>query len=127
MNGSLNDIGSIITKVRTLLESKRFSYQDEHELQLGIETTLGGALIPYEREFRLDANDRPDFLVWGCLAIEVKVTGGPAAILRQLERYARHDIVEGILLVTRRMQHLTLPVLLLDKPLSVLALTGGAL
>jgi hypothetical protein len=121
-----SDIASIIIKVRALIESKHFTYQNEHELQLGIETTLGGALIPYEREFRLTATERPDFLVWGCLAIEVKVDGGPSTVLRQLERYARYEVVEGIMLVTRRMQHLTLPATILDKPLSIVPLTQGS-
>lgn len=53
-------------------------------------------------------------------AIEVKVTGSPAAVLRQLYRYAADEQVEALLLVTTRSAHRDLAGIVLGKPLRVL-------
>lgn len=52
-----------------------------------------------QREVKLDAASRPDFMVRG-VAIEVKVKGEKRAIWRQVERYATHPRVDAIVLAT---------------------------
>jgi hypothetical protein len=113
-------------RLHELLSSYRFAFSDEDELQSAIEAALHRAGLDFEREARLDARDRPDFLV-GDAAIEVKVAGSSAQVHRQLLRYAAHERVRSVLLVTTRSRHqLELPESLLSKPLSVLHVGGVA-
>lgn len=53
------------------------------------------------REYRLSPRDRVDFFdeAKGC-AIEVKLKANRRSILRQLTRYAEHDAVKTIVLVS---------------------------
>lgn len=85
-------------------------------MQDDVDQVLSAAGVTFTREARLDARDRPDFLTTSGLAIELKVAGGRSAVVRQLLRYAEHEEVTGILLVTSRSRHLGLPDLLGGKP-----------
>ncbi len=88
---------------------------------------LGGdaASCYYSREHRLGARDRPDFAIdppphdGRILAVEVKVKGSLADLTRQVFRYAEHDQVSGILVVTTRADHRRLPETILDRPVAV--------
>lgn len=91
----------------------------ERELQDAIEEMLRAEEIPYEREVELAAADRPDFMVERC-AVEVKMKGSPAEVLRQLLRYAKHDRVDRLVLITTRSSHVDIQPTLLGKPLLVL-------
>ena len=105
------------------LKRFHFSYQNELELQDGIAQALSAATIPYEREKRLTPTDRPDFFVDG-IVLEVKIKGATRAVLRQLNRYAGHESVKAILLVTTRsLQAFQVPESMNDKPVRVLCLT----
>lgn len=88
----------------------------------------------FEREYRLGPKDVVDFFVTGKpqldgsvatggVAIECKVKGQPLAIVRQLERYAKHDVVECIVLYTAR--HMQAPEHLNGKPVVTIK-AGGA-
>lgn len=57
----------------------------------------------------------------GGVVVEVKLKGSPTAIYRQLERYAKHECVTAILLVTARS--MTLPVQIFGKPAAVSSLS----
>lgn len=87
--------------LRNLIETARLDLSTEKATQADIEA-LFTARLPagsFIREARLSAADIPDFLA-GSIAVEVKIGGSAAEILRQLERYAKHDRVEALLLVT---------------------------
>ena len=71
---------------------------------------------------RLSDADIVDFMV-GSIAVEVKIKGAKAEIYRQLERYAAHDNVTAILLVSSRSMHL--PALINGKPTLVASLSRG--
>jgi hypothetical protein len=89
--------------VARLLRSRRFTFIGEAELQGAIATLLGQEGIVFERERQLGAAGRIDFyLPDTALGIEVKVEGSPSAVARQLMRYAEHDEIRQILLVTSR-------------------------
>jgi hypothetical protein len=104
-----------------LLGAYRFHAQDESHLQDAIEKVLRDNGVAFEREVQLSAADHPDFMVGG-IVLEVKVDGGPSAVARQLCRYAEHDRVQSIVLVTRRRQHArAMPPALKGKPILVLA------
>jgi hypothetical protein len=106
------------------LASYRFNYTSERDLQDGIEQALQEAEVSYEREAPLGLG-RIDFLV-GDVGIEVKIDGGDRAVLRQLQRYANHEEISELLLVTSRVRHQP-PELIEGKPCRTLSLAFGGL
>lgn len=109
------DPGNIITE----LSKKKYSLQNEAKLQSQIESVLS-TYFPYTREHRLSKADRIDFLVAGSIGIEIKINRAENSLLRQAARYLLHPEIESLILVTIRP--VTLPDLLLKKPLYTLAL-----
>lgn len=88
-----------------------------------------GDNLRYVREWRLSPRDRPDFGVWRfdamettSIAVEVKCKGGLSDLTRQVYRYAEHEAVAGILVVTTRNLHRGLPTVVLAKPCATLIL-----
>jgi hypothetical protein len=118
-----------IETIRGLLGRARFRYANEIELHAGISALLnehGITVTPADREVRLSARDRIDFLLPTGLGIEVKVDGTPGEVWRQMSRYAGHDRVVGLLLVTTRARHAVgVPTELSNRPVSVVVLRGG--
>jgi hypothetical protein len=112
--------------VAGLLGGFRIRFADEGDVQLAIAEILDRGRIAYQREFRLTARDRLDFLLTdSSIAIEIKIKGRTAEVLRQLERYAGHEFIAGLVLVTtRRLQAAQMPDSLNGKALAV-ALIGG--
>ncbi len=102
-----------------------FKFGSEDELQAGIESALTRGGILFARERHLCAGDRPDFLVDGGLAIEVKVDGPLAQLLRQASRYAAHPEVRGILVVGTPGWMRNVPDTLCQKPVRALKITRG--
>lgn len=90
----------------------------EATLQAALADRFAAAGLAFEREVPLSPGDRPDFLVGG-IAVEVKVDGGATALIRQIHRYAQHDRVDAILVVTTRAAHRGLPPELNGKPVRV--------
>jgi hypothetical protein len=101
------------------LQRYRFSCATEDELQRGIAKVLGDD--SWQREVSLTPMDRPDFFSEpDGIVIEVKIKGSVGNALRQLERYAKHPAVKGIVFVTTRsVQALQMPGTLQGKPLAV--------
>jgi hypothetical protein len=119
-----SDLASIVEALSTA----RFIYRNELELHDGIVARLasvGVEVTAGEREVRLDAAGRIDFLLRSGLGIEVKVKGQAGDVWRQLDRYARHDRVRRLLLVTTRARHMAGPTGLHGKPVAALLLRGG--
>lgn len=116
-----------IAELVDLLHRHTFSFSAEEELQEGIANVLEGAGIAFEREYHLDARNRPDFFLSAGIAIEVKVDGATSAVTRQLHRYAHHPDVRAIVLVTTRQRHRAIPRELNGKPVTVITLTESML
>jgi hypothetical protein len=115
-----------ITELRKVIDTYRFRYTTEQDLQNGIEEVLRNNGIDYRREESISKADRPDFLV-GCIAVEVKTKGSLSALLRQIARYATHENVESILVVgTPRWIH-AIPQTLGEKEIHSLRLIGSLL
>lgn len=92
----------------------------ERQLCDAIEAALSALGYRFEREFRLNGRDRPDFVVgMPVVAVEVKIKGSLAEVTRQIHRYAQHPDVTGILVVTTRADHRRLPDTLSGKPVAV--------
>lgn len=101
----------------------RYRFDSEAVLQGAIQAALDALGFPYQREVRLDAKSRIDFLV-GAIGLEVKVGGGLTPMLRQIHRYLAFPEVEGLLLVTTKSSHKRLVSMLQGKPVRVLHVGG---
>jgi hypothetical protein len=111
-------------ELKGLLAAYRIDCTDELTLQEGIARILTEHAVPFEREYRLGARDRPDFFVAG-VAVECKVGGSVTELIRQLTRYAEHECVAELLVVTSRLRHNKTPVWLSEKRVTVLAMAVG--
>jgi hypothetical protein len=110
-----------VTAIRRAAPRLRFT--TEAHLQQGLGLLFAEAGINAEREAQLSRRDRPDFLI-GAVAVEVKVSGSPAEVRRQLARYVTHDGISDIVLVTRCARHRELHGQLAGKPVHVVWLSG---
>jgi hypothetical protein len=99
----------------------KFRYQSEIELHEGITLALTAMRAEFVREYRLTEKDRLDFYLPNeRIAIEVKIKGSAAEVLRQLTRYAEHDEIQSIVLVTTRTQQAyRIPTMLNEKAITV--------
>lgn len=117
---------SALDDVCAALRGGRFRFADEDQLQEAVATALEP--LGVQREVRLGARDRLDHLVDGGVAVEIKVAGPADSVRRQLERYALHDEVEALVLVTTRSRHAAfLPDQVGGKPLQVVYLGASGL
>lgn len=93
------------TRVAELISGTRFLYQDEAGLQGALAELLGDAFPGrLQREVWIGPGERIDFMV-DRIGIEVKVGGSPAAVRRQLARYAATGAIDALILVTSRVTH----------------------
>lgn len=104
------------------LRQRRFNYQNEKDLQQGIEEVLKKEDFPFMREFPMGDAGIIDFFVGGFLGMEIKIKGSPSEVARQLLRYAGRDEVKSLVLVTGRAALSALPSQLLGKPLLLVEL-----
>lgn len=86
-------------EIVSLLSRLRLPLSDEKRLQTAIAEAFDGASVVYEREVRLNAQDVIDFVV-GTIGIEVKIKGAKRAIYHQVERYAKHESIKELILVS---------------------------
>jgi len=98
------------------IRQHRYAFSDERGLHQGIAHVLSAAAFDFKQEYRLSKEDRVDFFLPNSgIVVEVKVKGSGASLLEQLERYAQHDAVRGIIVVTTRL-FLGVPLMISDKP-----------
>lgn len=102
-------------ELTTYLRRQRYAFGSEAMLQLAIAGVLERSGLEFEREVRLGPADRIDFLVSGSIGIEAKVRYPRRSIYRQLTRYAEHDRITALVLMTATS--LGLPPSLNGKPL----------
>lgn len=107
-----------------LLEQSVRGVGTEDAVQRAIEVLLKKSAIDHEREVRLDKANRIDFMM-GTIGIEVKVSGGISAVIRQLHRYAEFATVSELVLVSTRASLARVPTELNGKRVRVALLLGG--
>jgi hypothetical protein len=114
-------------EVAAVFSQYRLTFHTEAELQTVMAEILTDAKIPHEREVRVDARNRLDFLCEGGLAIETKLATnkGPASLRRQLQRYADLERVTAILVVSNGFIS-GIPDILSWKPITFHFLTGSS-
>lgn len=116
-------MGDTVSELVRHLRCQRYRVGQELWLQDDIETSLQKMQIAFEREARLAPGERIDFLVAGGIGIEAKTRCPPRQIFRQLERYAGHDAITSLILITGTA--LGLPPAIGGKPLFYVS-TGRA-
>jgi hypothetical protein len=114
------------SELAALLQSHRFRFTSERDLQDGIAEVLAAASVPFRREAALAGAGTIDFLV-ASTGIEVKVKGTLAEVTRQLHRYAGAAVIDALLLVTTSARVSRLPITMMGKPLRVVHLLGSVL
>jgi hypothetical protein len=111
--------------ITLVLRQARLRPSSEDALQRSIGDALTTASIWFEAEKRLRPGDRIDFLADGGVGIEAKARYGRRAIYRQLERYAKHEAITALILVTGTA--LGLPPSVNGKPLFYVSIGRSAL
>jgi hypothetical protein len=112
----------LMTQVTDALGSVRFTCRDEAELQSAVAAVLDVARLPYQREVRLSARDRVDFMVGGELALELKVNTNQKSVLAQVLRYASHEQVRALVIGSTTHRALGIPTEAYGKPVRVVHL-----
>ncbi|PZE66928.1 hypothetical protein [Curtobacterium sp. MCBD17_021] len=114
--------------VVAVLDRTQLQFVSEDDLQESIRTALMAAGIPAERERRLsDGRSRIDLFANPGIGVEVKIDGSWAAVVRQLQRYAKCPEIDELILVTSRSKHHRIPTELEGKPVHLVSLIGAAL
>lgn len=108
-----------------LLSHFKYNFNDEKSLQDGMEVVLIKAGMQYRREFHVNRKDRPDFMLSGGLAIEVKIKGSQSQFLRQASRYLLDNKITALILVGTPHWINSVPSTLHNKPISKLRLLGS--
>lgn len=111
-----------VGQVLEAIEDFRFTYDNEVELQSAIALAFADRHVPYEREARLGADLKIDFLIPGGIGVEIKIKGSPSEVARQLLAYANRPEITCLVLVTARAALSRLPAMLLGKKLYVVPL-----
>lgn len=111
--------------IAAVLRGHRYLFDDEIELQDGLEDALSANGIAGEREVRLSSRDRIDFLI-GRVGIEVKIGGNVDSLVRQLTRYAHSDQIDELIAVVSRPKLSAVPGTVAGVPVQVVFVGGVA-
>lgn len=85
-------------QLQRLLCAHSYRFNDETDLQNGIEQVLLEAGIEYQREHQQDRHNRVDFMVDG-IVMEVKIKGSLPKAAIQCHRYQKLPDVRGVMLL----------------------------
>jgi hypothetical protein len=123
----MNTFSQFSTTLESLLTAFRFRFGDEKELQDSLDALFQTSFLGgYHREYRLSPRDVVDFYFEEPrIGLEVKIGGSLADVTRQLGRYAAHEQIAGLILVTTLKRHDRLPGRFLGQPLQIIVLPGG--
>lgn len=89
----------MLKQIFAAMRGIRFPLKNEKVLQAALSEEFTAAGIEHEREVRLSGADIVDFM-FGEIAGECKIKGSKREIYFQLERYAEHDRVSSLILIT---------------------------
>lgn len=118
------NVDNIVAALSTL----RAVSASEKELHGAIGRALTAAGLAWSAEVDLGRDGRIDFLVEGGLGVEVKIKGSRQDLLIQANRYAACASLSGLVIVSRRSNHVSgLPPTLHNKPLRGVYLLHAAI
>lgn len=125
---SAPDAVAVAEHIVAVLGRRIYRAAREAALQDGIEQVLQEHAFRVEREYRLTKRDRPDFLVDGCVAVEVKMRASGSSVLAQLARYVVDERVKALVVATPRLSSLSgMPADIFGVPVRMVALPGPGL
>lgn len=109
-----------------VLRQYRMAQTTEARLQACLAEVFTKEGVSFTREERLGPGSRPDFWVEPGVCVEVKIKGSITSALRQVFRYAEHERVGALILVTAKARHAlsNLPEEVAGKPLQVVYVGG---
>jgi hypothetical protein len=118
---------STIATIGQVVTGHTWRANSEDELQAGLAAALTAAGVDVEREHRLDARNRLDLWTVDGIAIEVKTSRRTttADVLRQVRRYAEHDEVSAVVVLSTVPSHTLLPAMIGGKPCHAYHLRGA--
>ena len=89
-----------------LMKDHRIHYSTEALMHIDVANVFLSAGVEFVAEHRFSGRDRVDFWIPSAgIAIECKIDGGATAVLSQCLRYAEHDEVASVILLTCRARH----------------------
>lgn len=114
------DIEKVISAIETLRVGKII---EEYDLQDKIAKVFDATGIEYQKEFRLGAGNRVDFLTDDGIAVEVK-KGKPnrERLMFQISRYAQFEEVQAVIIVVETSLRFPITQSYNGKPCSVVGL-----
>lgn len=116
------------------LRRHRYVASSEAQFQAGASSALDALGWTYEREHRLGPRDVIDFAVRmphtpgapeQFVGVELKQRGSMAMVAAQLSRYAAHDSIGALVLLTTKASHRFLPASIGGKRLDVVVVQAG--
>lgn len=110
----------------SIINSYRLRFGTEAALQNDLASILVLEHVEFEREFPIGTG-RIDFYSEFRIGIECKVDGGPSEVARQLLEYADHELIDGLILVSRRNTHAMREETLRGKPFRYVWVGGSSL
>ncbi|WP_252109094.1 MULTISPECIES: hypothetical protein [unclassified Halomonas] len=116
------DLGALLD----FLAGVRLNSATEKQAQADLEQALAETGWIFQREWRLSDRDIPDFVVRvneTVIVIELKTRAQRKRIYRQLERYAQHNQVDAVVLLTGTAMQL--PSEISGKPARVASMGAG--
>ena len=99
-----NALRDAMMSVVDIILSHRITGVNENRLQLGLADVFAKRMISCEREVVLTAGERIDFLLDHGIGLECKVKDSPSSVAGQMIRYVQHDRIQGLILVTTKVQ-----------------------
>jgi hypothetical protein len=115
-----------LSRVAAVFSRYTFTTHNEHRMYPLLEQLLRAEGLDFVREHRLDERNRPDFWFPELrVALEVKVRGRPHDVEAQIERYAEHVSVAGVLLASSLAKLTRVPDSLAFKPVRAVRLAGA--
>jgi hypothetical protein len=118
-------VSPVVERIREAFARVRVATYSEEALQAAVAQVLLTIDAPFHREFGLSPLDRIDFLA-GNLGIECKVDGPTHQVTRQLRRYAAHETIHELVLITTLARHrMLVPVTIDGKTVHAIVVNAG--
>jgi len=117
-----------IESLSKTLSRYRFNFSNEKDLQGGMGKVFTALGVEFFAEHHLSDEDIVDFYFpEKKVGIEAKIDHSLSDLTRQLFRYAQHDSILGILVVTSKARLANLPEEMNHKPIRCHSLIGSLL
>lgn len=116
-------IRSTMAAIASFCVQQRVDVTQEISAQIAIEQALIAGGFEFHREHFLSKRDKPDFLIIKdgfSIVLEMKTKANRMATYKQLERYASHEEVHGLILLSGTA--MGLPAEINGKPAQVVSL-----